>query len=96
MPLVVLVAALLWQLALAGHATWAAGAAARAAARAGAVGHDSERAAHAALPADLRRGVRIVERADGSVRVEVQIPAVTPGLDVGRASAQASFPAQDG
>ena len=95
LPLVVVVAALLWQLALAGHATWAAGAAARAAARADAVGHDARQAARGALPADLRRGLEVSEGDDGAIRVHVDIPAVAPGLDLGDASAQAEYPGQD-
>lgn len=95
LPLVVVVAALLWQLALAGHATWAAGAAARAAARAAAVGHDAPQAARDALPADLQRGLEVFPAADGAIRVEVEIPAVAPGLDLGRASARAHFPEQE-
>lgn len=94
LPLVIVVAAVLWQIALAGHAAWAAGAAARAAARAGAVGDDARQAAHNALPADLRRGLRLSEAAEGRLRVQVAIPAVTPGLDLGSASADARFPAQ--
>ena len=94
LPLLVLVAAVLWQIALAGHATWAAGAAARAAARASAVGGDPGRAARSAIPVELRGDLRISETADGAIRVLVRIPAVTPGLDLGRASAQAHFPAQ--
>lgn len=95
LPLVLVTAAVLWQLALAGHATWAAAAAARAAARADAVGHDAREAARDALPAELRGGLRISETATGALRVQIDIPAVTPGLDLGRASAQAQFPAQD-
>lgn len=94
LPLIVVVVALLCQLALAGHATWAAGAAARAAARADAVGHDTRRAARDALPADLRRGLQVSEGDDGGVRVHVDIPAVAPGLDLGKASAQAHYPVQ--
>lgn len=93
LPLLVLVAALLWQLALAGHATWAAGGAARAAARAQALGADPLTAARSALPADLRRGLKVSER-DGSVRVEVRIPRVTPVFDLGRTAADARFPGQ--
>lgn len=93
LPLIVVVAAVLWQLALAGHATWAAGAAARAAARAEALGADPVAAARRALPADLRRGLKVSER-DGYVRVEVRIPPVTPVLDLGRTAADAQFPAQ--
>ena len=48
--LVLLVGAVLWQLALAGHAAWACANAARVAARAEAVGADAERAARSALP----------------------------------------------
>lgn len=95
LPLVVAVAALLWQLALAGQATWAAGAAARAAARAEAVGDDAGQAARRAVPVELRRGLRLTEGADGTVRVHVEIPSVAPGLDFGRATGQAHFPAQD-
>lgn len=94
LPLVVLIAALLCQLALAGHATWAAAAAARAAARANAVGHDPRQAARNAVPADLRRNLRVSER-DGAIRVHVDIPVLAPGLDFGRASAQAHFPVQE-
>ena len=94
LPLLALVAAVLCQLALAGYATWAAGAAARAGARASALGDDPRQAARAALPSDLRRGLQIAESADGAIRVHVKIPAMTPGLDIGRASARAQFPAQ--
>jgi hypothetical protein len=95
LPLLILVAALLWQTAIAGHAAWAAAAAARAGARAHAIGQDPRPAALIAMPSDLRRGMRISEAADGSVRVHVDIPAVAPGLDFGSASARAHFPAQD-
>jgi hypothetical protein len=94
LPLVALVAAVLWQLALAGHATWAAGAAARAGARAVALGQDPRQAARSALPSDLRHGLRISEGGNGAISVHVRIPAVTPGLDLGRTSARAHFPAQ--
>ena len=94
LPVIALVAALLWQLALSGYATWSAGAAARAGARAGALGEDARHAARVALPAELRRDLRISERADGTIIVHVRIPAVTPGLDLGRASSEAHFPAQ--
>lgn len=95
LPLVVVVAALIWQLAVAGHATWAAGAAARAAARADAVGDDAVQAARRAVPVELRRGLRLTEGGDGTVRVHLEIPSVAPGLDFGRATAQAHFPTQD-
>ena len=53
-----------WQLILAGQASWLAGNAARVGARAEAVGADPEAAARSALPAHLRRGLR-VSRRDG-------------------------------
>ena len=94
LPILALVAALCWQLALAGHVTWVAGSAARSAARAQALGDDPAPAARRALPPELRRGLKVSERPDESIRVEVRIPRVVPGLDFGRAAATAHFPAQ--
>jgi hypothetical protein len=94
LPLAVAVLALLWQLALAGHATWAAGAAARAAARAHAVDLDAPAAARAHLPGLLEPGLRVRARADGTVDVGVRIPAVLGVVDLGRASASARFAPQ--
>lgn len=73
--LAVLVAA---QLALAGHALWSAGVAARAGARAARVGSDAERVARAALPPYLRAGAEI--SGGGPVRVRVRVPALLPGV----------------
>jgi hypothetical protein len=76
--LAVLPAALLlvlagWQLALAGQAVWLSGNAARAGARAQAVGRDPRSAARSALPSYLRPGVAV--RADGArVSVRVAVP----------------------
>jgi len=90
LPLLVLLAAGAWQLAVAGHAAWSADAAARAAARADAVGRDAAAAARATLPARLERGLT-VERADGGVRVALRIPRV-PGVPaLGSVSATAHF-----
>lgn len=74
LPLVVLVGAIVWQLALAGHSMWLCAHAARAAARAEAVGGDGEAAARSALPASLERGLRVRTGSEGSVRVELRIP----------------------
>jgi hypothetical protein len=79
LPLVVVLLAGVWQAALAGHAVWAATAAARAAARAHAVGADPRQAARTHLPAALERGLRVNAGTDGDVRVTVRIPAL-PGL----------------
>ena len=56
LPLVALLAAGAWQLAVAGHAAWSADAAARAAARAAAVGGDAARRRPRALPAGSSAG----------------------------------------
>ena len=73
-PLVLLLGALVWQLALVGHTAWMCAHAARAAARAEAVGRDGRVAARSALPEGLERGLRVERRPGGSVSVEVGIP----------------------
>src|SRR3954465_3635939 len=72
-PAVLLVAALVWQLALAGQAAWLCANAARAAARAEAVGRSGRAAARSALPGSLRRGLR-VDRTGDAVRVRLHVP----------------------
>lgn len=91
LPLVVVVLLLLWQLALAGHATWAAGAAARSAARAHALGADAEAAARARLPRDLRTGLRVRGRSNGAVEVGVRIPLLVRRITLGYATSAARF-----
>ena len=94
LPLAVLLLAGAWQLVVAGHTAWAAGAAARAAARASAISGDARAAARGQLPARLERGLRIRERAAGSVEVTLRIPPVL-GLPVlGETTATARFRAQ--
>jgi hypothetical protein len=73
LPAVLLVAALVWQLALAGQAAWLCANAARAAARAEAVGRSPRDAARSALPRSLERGMRLDQPA-GAVRVRLHIP----------------------
>lgn len=77
-PLVLLVAALAWQLVLAGHAAWMCANAARVAARAEAVGRNPERAARSALPAALERGLQVERRRAGGVTVHVRVPLLLP------------------
>ena len=79
-PLVLLAGLIAWQLALAGHAAWMCAHAARAAARADAVGADPRRAARSALPRSLERGLRVERPGAGRVVVRVRIPAALPGL----------------
>ena len=75
-PLVLAVAAIAWQLALAGHTAWLTAHAARAGARADAVGSDAHAAAGSALPAGLRRALRVERVRGGGVRVRVAVPAL--------------------
>jgi hypothetical protein len=72
-PAVLLVGALVWQLVLAGQAAWLCANAARAAARAQAVGRSAPAAARSALPRSLERGMRVDDHG-GAVRVRLQIP----------------------
>lgn len=74
LPFVLLVGALCWQFALAGHAAWLSAHAARAAARADAVGADVGDAARSALPVALERGLRVERLPGGGVRVRVRVP----------------------
>ena len=95
LPLVVVLGFAVWQAAVAGPALWMAGAAARAAARAEALGADPAPAARAVLPPRLEDGLRVRSR-DGGVRVTLRIPAVVGGGDVGTTTAAARFVPQTG
>ncbi len=98
LPLVAVVGGLLWQAVVAGQALWLAGAAARAAARAAAVGADPQAAARGALPPRLEQGMRVraLARGGGGVRVDLRVPAVLTGGTVATVSARAGFPEQRG
>ncbi len=74
LPLVLLVGAVCWQFALAGQAAWLSAHAARAGARADAVGGDVGAAARSALPGALERGLKVERLGEGGVHVEVQVP----------------------
>src|SRR3954447_16334092 len=74
LPAVLLVAALVWELALAGHTAWLCANAARAGARAAVVGRDPGAAARSALPRSLRRGLTVETGSGGSVRVRLRVP----------------------
>lgn len=94
LPLLGAVVALLWQALLAGEAVWLDGAAARAAARAAAVGADPLRAARGVLPARFARGVQVRQGADGSVSVSVAVPAAIGGGALATVNARARFEVQ--
>src|SRR3954451_11753700 len=94
LPCLAPVLAVAWQLALAGDAAWAVTAAARAAARADAVGGDAAAAARAHLPPRLEHGLR-VDSSGAAIEVSLAIPAVVPPVHLGRVRASATFPSQE-
>jgi hypothetical protein len=80
LPLLALVALLAWQAVVAGQAWSMAGAAAREAARARALGADPEAAARSVLPGALRGGVQVARDGDtGGVRLRLAVPVVLVG-----------------
>jgi hypothetical protein len=89
-PAVAVLLLLAVQIAVVGWALWSAEGAARAGARAAAVGGDATRAVRSGLPGSLRGGARVTE-GDG-VRVELTAPAVAPGLPALRVSAGGRLP----
>ena len=93
LPALLLVVLVAWQFALAGHAAWLAGNAARVAARAGAVGADPARAARRAVPSRLRHDLVVAERDGDRVDVRVPIPVILGGSDSQlRVGASAALP----
>lgn len=73
-PVVLLVGAVLWQLAVAGHTAWLTANAARAAARADVVGRGAAEAARSALPRSLEDELEVERLSRGGVRVSVRVP----------------------
>ena len=94
LPLVGLLVALLWQALLAGATVWLSGGAARAAARAVAVGADPAAAARGVLPARLERGLRVERKPDGEVAVVLQVPAALGAGTIAPVTTSARFEAQ--
>jgi hypothetical protein len=94
LPLVGVLVALLWQALLAGEAVWLSGAAARAAARAVAVGEDPAGAARSVLPPRLERGLRVRREPDGAVELVVRVPAALGGGTIAAVTTRARFEAQ--
>jgi hypothetical protein len=94
LPLVAVLAGSMWQAALAGQAIWLSGAAARAAARASAIGADPRAAARRVLPGRLEHGLvvtRVPDGGGGGVRVAIAIPAIVVGGDLGAVTARAAL-----
>lgn len=73
-PLVLLAAAVAWQLVLTGHTLWLTAHAARAAARAELVGESPKRAARSALPRSLENKLSVRRTESGRIRVGVRLP----------------------
>jgi hypothetical protein len=94
LPLVAALLAAVWQVALVGYAEWAVSAAARAAARADAVGSDPARAARAHLPRPFERGLSVRPEGAGAVRVAIRIPRLPGVPDLGHARATGHFEPQ--
>jgi hypothetical protein len=94
LPLAGLLCALLWQALLAGETVWLSGVAARAAARAVAVGADPVAAARGVVPARLARGLRVSREGDGSVVLVLRVPAAVGGGTLASVTTRAAFEAQ--
>jgi hypothetical protein len=94
LPLAAVLALALWQVAVAGYAEWISGGAARAAARAAAVGGDPLAAARRVLPAALEPGLRVERRSGGGVRLTLRIPVVVGGGHLGTIGQSARLPPQ--
>lgn len=77
-PLVLVAAAIAWQLVLTGHTLWLCANAARAAARAELVGGSPGRAARSALPRSLERDLSITRLERDGIRVRVRVPILLP------------------
>jgi len=94
LPVVALLGALAWQAVVAGQAIWLSGGAARAAARAAALGDDPTVAARAWLPPALSPGARASSASDGAVSVSLAIPSVVGHARLGTIHARARFAPQ--
>jgi Flp pilus assembly protein TadG len=82
------------QIALAGQALWSASVAARAGARAAAVGGDAVAAARSALPTSMREQAKVEDQDGVSVRVEV--PRLLPSLPTVRVGATSGLESSGG
>jgi hypothetical protein len=91
LPWVAAVLLVAWQLVALGDARSSAAVAARAAARAVAVGADPAAAARERLPRRLRRGLRVRAGEGGVVSVSVRVGAVAGRLHLGRVRAEAAL-----
>jgi hypothetical protein len=95
LPLILGIGLLLVQGVVVGWAEWSAGGAARAAARAHAVGAAPLPAARGAVAGGLRGATSVVTRSD-HVRVRVRVPTLVPGVSLGSVESRSWFTPQDG
>lgn len=79
LPVVVVLGLGAWQVAIAVHAMWEATVAARAAARAHALGDSPKAVVARMLPGGFDDHARVTTADDGAVSVEVVLPAITGG-----------------
>ena len=96
LPLVAVLVAVAWQAAVAGQAIWLSGGAARAAARAHAVGGDAGAAARGALPHGLARLARVRQTKDGGVELALGVPSVVGRARLATVRTRARFAPQGG
>ena len=97
LPLMAIFAGILWQGVVAGQAVWLAGSAARAAARASAVGADEHAAVRRVLPDRLEQGLVVHRMRSGAgVRVAVAVPAVVGGGRLATVAGRARLQEQGG
>ena len=94
LPFMCVIAAGVWQAALCGQAIWAGSAAARAGARAEAVGADPSAAALRVIPTRLRSGTRVRVDDSGAVEVRIGVRVLTGSTVLWTATHRASFEAQ--
>jgi hypothetical protein len=94
LPVVAVLVGTAWQFGLAGWTWWSCAGAARAGARAAAVGGDVREAALGALPSSLDRGVRVRVLRGSEVSLVLAVPRVVRGFAPGSVSCGASFGGQ--
>jgi hypothetical protein len=94
LPFLMVVALAVWQGVVAGQAIWLAGSAARAAARAEAIGAEPAPAARRALPPRMEDGMSVRAREGGGVTVTLRIPSVVGDGALAHTSARARFVSQ--
>src|SRR5436189_2539836 len=94
LPLVAVIGFALWQAMVTGQAAWLAGSSARAAARASAIGGDPRTAAASTLPGALRRGLRVENGRDGTVRVRIRVLSVVGAARLATLTSTAHFEVQ--